>query len=55
MLGSQHQQKRKKLHFIFKMRKLNTFKFSSGLGNIKNGLRSSSGGFSGVAIGAALS
>jgi hypothetical protein len=44
-----------KLHLIFKIRRLNTFRFSSGLGNIKNGLRSSSGGFSGVAIGAALS
>jgi len=33
-------------------KKINTLKFSSGLGNIKYGLRSSSGDFSGVATGA---
>lgn len=54
-MGPQNEQNRKKMQIKFKIRKVNTLKFSSGLGNIKNGLRSSSGDFSGVATGAALS
>lgn len=54
-MGPQNEQNRKKMQIKFKIRKVNTLKFSSGLGNIKNGLTSSSGDFSGVETGAALS
>lgn len=54
-MSLQHEQNIMKMQFNFKTRKVNTLKFSSGLGNIKNGLTSSSGDFSGVETGAALS
>lgn len=54
-MSSQHEKNRMYMKLVIRTRQLYTLKFSSGLGNIKNGFRSSSGGFSGVETAAALS